>query len=562
MVNHPRLISGFATNNFTRSGNADEGQIIVAGAGLAGLFTALKLSPRPVTVITASQLGNGAASAWAQGGIAAAVGEDDTCEAHAADTITAGAGLVDDTVAKLVADEAPDRIADLLRIGVPFDQRDDGTFDLSREAAHSKKRIVRVSGDKAGAAIMQALIAEVRKTPSIRILEMTEFTDITLKDGAVSGVQVRTSCNDGTIINALFPASAVVLATGGIGALYAVTTNPPYARGQALAIAARAGALICDAEFVQFHPTALDVGLDPAPLATESLRGEGAKLVNKNGDPFMERYHPDGDLAPRDLVASAVLQEKNAGRGAYLDCRGTVGRSIATHFPTVYAHSQKAGLDPTSDLLPVAPAAHYHMGGLATDLRARTNVTGLWAVGEVAATGLHGANRLASNSLLENVVFANRAATDITSISDISSKTQNSSGELKLSTLATNDNTHDRTKSLQRLRELMSRNVGVARDANGLKATTTELALLADQNLSNRTVADSILAARLITAAAANRNENRGANIRTDLPQTHQKPGRHSYLTLSDVEPPQSAHPALETIQSHREPFTLEATLS
>ena len=376
------------------------GDIVIVGAGLAGLYTALKLAPLPVTIVAAAPLGEGASSVWAQGGIAAAVGEGDTAQSHAHDTIVAGAGIVDEDVARTVAEEAGDRVRDLLRYGVPFDRDLEGHFVLSREAAHSAKRIVRVSGDRAGAAIMQALIAAARATPSIRVLTGHEAEDLVIENGRVVGVRLARGETRGQGTYELIPASAVVLATGGVGGLYAVTTNPAYARGEAIAFAARAGAVIADPEFVQFHPTAIDIGADPAPLATEALRGEGALLVNKAGERFMLRHHPDAELAPRDIVARGVFEEIIAGRGAFLDCRKAIGDRFATAYPTVFAHCKSAGIDPVTELIPVAPAAHYHMGGIATDMHGRSSVEGLWAAGEVASTGLHGANRLASNSLL------------------------------------------------------------------------------------------------------------------------------------------------------------------
>ncbi|MEO1543292.1 MAG: L-aspartate oxidase, partial [Pseudomonadota bacterium] len=394
------------------------GDIVIIGAGLAGLFAALKLSPLPVTVVSAAPLGEGASSAWAQGGIAAAVGLADTPEKHAADTIKAGAGLVDADVANTIAAEAPDRIADLLRYGVPFDRDLEGHFVLSREAAHSEKRVVRVTGDRAGHAIMQSLIATVRKTPSIRVLEGFAAEDLMLRNGSVAGVRLMRTRLDGDTAYELVPANSVILATGGLSGLFAATTNPEYARGEGIGMAARAGATIADAEFVQFHPTAFDVPERPTPLATEALRGEGATLVNGDGKRFMPDIHADAEMAPRDIVARVVFEERAAGRGAYLDCRSAIGAAFKTRFPTVYAHCQRYGIDPETDLIPVTPAAHYHMGGVATDLNARSDVPGLWAIGEVASTGLHGANRLASNSLLEATVMAARAASDIAAQSE------------------------------------------------------------------------------------------------------------------------------------------------
>src|SRR6266478_3373555 len=365
--------------------------VVIVGGGLAGLFCALKLAPRPVIVISAAPLGQGASTAWAQGGIAAAVAEGDSAEAHAADTVAVGAGLVGETIALALAREASTRIHDLLHYGVPFDRDLEGKLADGREAAHSARRIVHVRGDMAGRAIMSALIETVRKTPSIRVVEGYAAEDLLTLDGAVTGLQFR-RVGDATAKPVTIATRAVVLATGGIGHLYAVTTNPVEASGLGLAIAARAGAVIADPEFVQFHPTAIMVGRDPAPLATEALRGEGATLINDRGERFMQALHPLAELAPRDIVARGVFAEK---------------------FPTVYASCMSAGIDPAKQPIPVAPAAHYHMGGIAVDAHGRTSLRGLWAGGEVSSTGAHGANRLASNSLLEAVVYAARIAEDI-----------------------------------------------------------------------------------------------------------------------------------------------------
>ena len=266
-------------------------EVVIVGGGLAGLFCALKLAPRPVTVISAAPLGQGASTAWAQGGIAAAVAEGDSPEAHAADTIAVGAGLVDERVALGLAREAASRIDDLLRYGVPFDRDLEGRLAVGREAAHSARRIVHVRGDMAGAAIIAALTAAVRKTPSIRVIEGFVAENLLTENGAVTGLQIR-DATDPLASPVVIASRAIVLATGGVGHLYAVTTNPAEASGLGLAIAARAGAVIADPEFVQFHPTAIMAGRDPAPLATEALRGEGAILVNEAGERFMAKLHP------------------------------------------------------------------------------------------------------------------------------------------------------------------------------------------------------------------------------------------------------------------------------
>ena len=506
------------------------GDIVIIGAGLAGLFTALKLAPLHVTVIAAAPLGEGASSVWAQGGIAAAVGEGDSPDKHAADTIAAGAGTVDEGIAHIVADEAPERIRDLLQFGVPFDRDLAGHYVLSKEAAHSEKRVVRVSGDRAGAAIMQALIAAVRQSPTIRVLEGFEADDLISKNGRVAGVRLIRTAALGQGTYEFVPASAVILATGGVGGLFAITTNPSYAKGEAIAMAARAGAVIADAEFVQFHPTAIDAGLDPAPLATEALRGEGATLLNKAGERFMFKIDERGELASRDIVARGVFAEIVAGRGAYLDCRTAIGAKFNTAYPTVAALCKSVGIDPVKDLIPVAPAEHYHMGGIATDKRGRTSVQGLWAVGEVASTGLHGANRLASNSLLEAVVFGARVADDVRAIAG-----KTGTGHFVEPKRVAGSNPADpklRAAAVQRLRKIMSEKVGVVRDARSLKAALNELDKIAAEAKGDTVLENMTLTARLITAAALSRKESRGGHFRSDYPKSDPKQAQRSFITL------------------------------
>lgn len=509
------------------------GDVVIIGAGLAGLYTALKLAPLPVTVLAAAPLGQGASSMWAQGGIAAAVGEGDSTDKHAADTIAAGAGIVDEAMAHLVADEGPDAIRDLLRYGVPFDRDLEGHYVLSKEAAHSEKRVVRVTGDRAGWAIMNALIAAVRATPSIRVLEGYEAHDLIVEDGRVKGVRLIRPAALGNGAYQFVPASAVVLATGGIGALYALTTNPAYARGEAIAMAARAGAVIADPEFVQFHPTAIDAGIDPAPLATEALRGEGATLVNRQGDRFMMATDPRAELAPRDVVARGVHAQITAGRGAFLDCREAIGARFDTAYPTVAGHCRAAGIDPVHELIPVAPAEHYHMGGIATDARGRTSVPGLWAVGEVAATGLHGANRLASNSLLEAVVLGGHVAGDIKALIPAEHAghfvvPKRVSGPKPLKP-------EKRAELIARLRSIMTMRVGVVRNARSLKLALQALDAIAAEGKEDPLIANMVLTARLVASAALKRKESRGGHFRDDYPHADPALAARTFITLKDI---------------------------
>jgi len=500
-----------------------ERPVIIIGGGLAGLFAALKLAPMPVTVITPRPLGEGASSTWAQAGIAAAIGEGDSFEKHAADTIRAGAGLCDIAVVKGIVREAPARIEDLLRYGVPFDRDLEGRLRQSREAAHSARRVIGVQGDRAGKAIMKALITTVLGTPSIHLVEKTKAVDLALSDGRVTGLYYA-SAEGGPTTSMFMPGRAVILATGGIGQLYTLTTNPQEARGDGIAIAGRAGAVIADAEFVQFHPTALDVGKHPAPLATEALRGDGAKLVNGAGERFMLALHSDAELAPRDVVARAVQIERAAGRGAYLDCRDKIGATMKEHFPTVYAACQEANIDPATDLIPIAPAAHYHMGGIATSANARSSIDGLWAIGESASTGLHGANRLASNSLLEAVVMAGRAAEDISGI-----------GTGAGGGAATEEPAFDPgldNGTLAGLQDVMTAHVGVVRSAESLRTAVAfieNLSLIAQPSSPLANIAETALT---MAVSGYFRQESRGGHYRSDYPEA-QSEARRSMITLS-----------------------------
>jgi L-aspartate oxidase len=500
--------------------------VVIVGGGLAGLFCALKLAPRPVTVISAAPLGQGASTAWAQGGIAAAVAEGDSPEAHAADTVAVGAGLVDEAVALGLAREAGARVQDLLAYGVPFDRDLEGRLAVGREAAHSARRIVHVRGDMAGRAIISALIDAVRRTPSIRVIEGFAAEALLTEDGAVTGLQLR-NVDDVTAKPMIIASCAVVLATGGIGHLYAVTTNPAEARGLGLSIAARAGAIIADPEFVQFHPTAIMVGRDPAPLATEALRGEGATLINDKGERFMLVRHQLAELAPRDIVARGVFAEIAARRGAFLDATTALGARFADKFPTVYASCVEAGLDPARQPIPVAPAAHYHMGGIAVDARGRTSLQGLWAGGEVSSTGAHGANRLASNSLLEAVVYAARIAEDIAG-SNIAAPAS------LLAALVVPRNCAMPTLAEKTLRAMMTSQVGVVRDGDGLAEAVRTFAAI-ERDTGNIALRNMATTALLVAASAWARRESRGAHYRIDYPAEQPALAHRTMTTLAAV---------------------------
>ncbi len=504
--------------------------IVIVGGGLAGLFCALKLSPRPVTVLAAAPIGHGASSAWAQGGIAAAMGLGDTVDKHVADTLIAGAGIVDEKMTRMMVAEGPARIHDLLGYGVPFDRDLEGKLLLSREAAHSERRIVRVKGDMAGKAIMEALIAAVRNTPSIRVLEGYVVEELVRQGRFISGVIARPDAGQSKK-RVSFPARAVVLCSGGVGHLFSVTTNPTEACGQGVGMAARAGAIIADPEFIQFHPTAINIGRDPAPLATEALRGDGAHLINSAGKRFMLDIHPDGELAPRDIVSRGVFAEVQAGRGAFLDCTKAVGAHFPEAFPTVYASCISAGIDPVTQPIPVVPAVHYHMGGVLTDAEGRTSIDGLWAAGEVTSTGVHGANRLASNSLLEAVVFAARIAENIKGMLPEPKITDwgDNAGE--------NDDpvTLEDSPPLTALRHIMSDHVGVIRSRDTLVKAIRAIANLERQNTRLR-FSNIVTTAKLITTGAYLRTESRGGHFRSDCPEPRPEWKHRTFLTLAEAD--------------------------
>ncbi|MBL4854082.1 MAG: L-aspartate oxidase [Robiginitomaculum sp.] len=494
------------------------GAVLVVGAGLAGLFMALKLAPRRVYILTSMRQGEGAASAWAQGGIASAIGAGDTAADHARDTVAAGDGLVDERVALILTSEGPARVRDLMQYGVEFDTDPRGDLVLSLEAAHGRPRVARVKGDLAGKAIIETMVAQAKAAKHITpLLGWRAETLLSDGKGGIAGAMARK--DDGSLM--AVQADITVMTTGGVGGLFKITTNPKTSRGDALGMAAVHGAVIRDPEFVQFHPTAIDIDQDPNPLATEALRGEGAVLVTADGKRFMDKYHKDGELAPRDDVSRAVFAQIQKGEPPFLDCRAAVGAHFPEEFPTVFASCMSAGIDPRTDLIPIAPAVHYHMGGIMTDDEGRSNLPGLWAVGECAATGVHGANRLASNSLLEAIVFGNRAANAINTEDHPKRQADHIGPQPWLAM------TPDVSETL---RIAMTKYCGVLRDADGLNTLLDIIAELTDQVGE----ANPLIAARFIASGALAREESRGGHTRTDFPDEVEPP-RSSYITYDQL---------------------------
>ncbi len=494
--------------------------VVVVGAGLAGLATALELAERgtPVTVLAPRAPGAQTSSALAQGGMAAAVGPDDSPALHAADTVRAGAGLVDADVAERITAAAPHVLARLMGWGARFDADGGGAPQLGLEAAHGRHRIVHADGDGTGRVVTAAVAAAAAAHPLVTIRCGVRASSLVVDPASHTVVGIR-SVERG--IPLVLPAAATVLATGGIGGLFADTTNPLDSWGAGLALGLRAGARVRDLELVQFHPTALAVGGDPMPLVSEAVRGEGAPLVLEDGSPALA-----DPLAPRDVVARGVWAALRGGHTVYLDAAGALGARFASRFPAITAACRAAGIDPTRDPIPVRPAAHYHMGGLVVDARGRTDVTGLWAVGEVASTGLHGANRLASNSLLEAVACAGAAADDIAA----------QTGAARVATTVREVTLDSRRPAPSRCsaprrptradRALLSAAAGVLRDGPGLRDAAHVVRAGAD-------VDDARLVAYLLVVAAQRRTESRGAHLRTDHPLPG--PPEHTYVDLRDL---------------------------
>lgn len=491
--------------------------VVVVGSGIAGLTAALHLREAGlhVTVVTKVNIDDGS-TRWAQGGIAAVLDQFDTPQAHAHDTIVAGVGLCDPAAVDVLVHEGPSRIRDLIKLGTTFDRNADGTLMLTREGGHHANRIVHAGGDATGAEVQRALHAAVRRDPWIRLVEHALVLDLLRdKEGRACGVTLHvlgegTPDGVGAVVG-----RAVVLATGGLGQIFAATTNPVVSTGDGVALALRAGAAVTDLEFVQFHPTSLYLPRNRTaqqPLVTEAVRGEGAYLVDADGKRFMLGKHELAELAPRDVVAKGIHRQMLADGTdhVFLDARHIP--NVTTRFPTITAFCNAAGIDPATDLIPVAPAAHYASGGVRTDLHGRTTIPGLYACGEVACTGVHGANRLASNSLLEGLVFARRIASDI--VRDLPRQSD------PLVPAPVEGFAEDDPADRAALQQAMTHGAGVLRSASSLEST---LDILGKISSTGWETLNLLTVATALTGAALIRQETRGCHWREDYPDASQE---------------------------------------
>ena len=483
--------------------------LLVVGSGVAGLHSAWRASEKgPVLLLTKKSLFDSATS-YAQGGIAAALGAGDSPALHRRDTLAAGAALCDADAVKVLVEEGPARVQELHAAGADFDLDPSGDFRLGREAAHSRKRIVHAHGDQTGAEIARTLIGRVRRNRNVRVVEKARVLDLIVHRGQCVGVRASVAGAATDII-----ADVTVLATGGCGQVYRYTTNPVVATGDGYAIAHRAGVTLADMEFVQFHPTALDTPENPLALISEAVRGEGAFLVNERGERFMRKAHRLADLAPRDIVSRAIARQQRSGHRVYLDAR-RLSRQFSRRFPGILALCTARGIDPRRDLIPVTPAAHYMMGGIVTDLCGRSSLERLYAVGEVSRTGVHGANRLASNSLLEGLVFAERVARDILSVAPLAGEPP----KKRWSVPGLVDRGAAQV-SADLVREIMWRDAGVVRTAAGLRSARKQLAELERRLPEGATEETNLVqTARLIVEGAMKRRESRGGHYRSDFPR-------------------------------------------
>jgi L-aspartate oxidase len=496
-------------------------RFLVVGSGVAGLHTAWRASEHgDVLLLTKGSLFE-SATAYAQGGIAAALGAGDSPELHRRDTLAAGAALCDAEAVHVLVEEGPARVRELHAAGADFDLDPGGRFLLGREAAHSTNRIVHAHGDQTGAEVARTLIARVKESPHVTVAEKARVLDLIAHRGQCIGVRASVA---GKAIEVV--ADVTVLATGGCGQVYRYTTNPVVATGDGYALAHRAGATLVDMEFVQFHPTALDTPENPLQLISEAVRGEGAILVNDRGERFMAKRHRLAELAPRDVVARGIFREQQRGHRVYLDAR-KLGPRFAARFPGIFALCMARGIDPRRDLIPVTPAAHYMMGGIVTDLCGKSSMDRLYAVGEVARTGVHGANRLASNSLLEGLVFAERVARDLVGAPELASVPKTVHWEVP--------RLEDRGAAqvaADSVRAVMWQHAGIARTAKGLRTCLSALAEIEKRLPEGATEEQNLVqTSRLIAEAALLRKESRGGHYRSDYPRAKRAwRGRHVEL--------------------------------
>src|SRR5260221_4124755 len=495
-------------------------RFLVVGSGVAGLHTAWRASQHGDVLLLTKRSLFDSATAYAQGGIAAALGAGDSPTLHRQDTLAAGGALCDAAAVEVLVEEGPTRVRELQTAGARFDLDPYGHLQLGREAAHSQNRIVHAHGDQTGAEVARTLISRVRRSARVTVLERTRVLDLIVYRGQCVGVRASVKGKAVEII-----AEATVLATGGCGQVYRYTTNPVVATGDGFAIAHRADVKLADMEFVQFHPTALDTPENPLALISEAVRGGGAILVHERGERFMRRLHPLAWVAPRDVVARAVFREPKKNRG-YLDAR-RLGARFTKRFPGIFALCGARGIDPRRDLIPVTPAAHYMMGGIVADLNGRSSMPRLYVVGEVARTGVHGANKLASNSLLEGLVFAERVARDLAGVRPL-----RNAPAAKLWTVPPLPDRGAAQVAADRVREVMWSSAGIARTAKGLRTAVVELSYI-EHRWPHEAPAEVKLVqtARLIVEAALRRKESRGGHYRSDFPRAKRTwRGRHIEL--------------------------------
>jgi L-aspartate oxidase len=514
-----------------------ETDFLVIGAGVAGLRAAIELASAGRVVVLAKREVTDSNTQWAQGGIAAALSDEDEISLHLQDTLNAGDGLCNPEAAKALVEEAPERIEELIQWGTEFDRQ--GTkLTFGREGAHSRNRILHAHGDSTGREILRALYAKAKTLKNISVREFEFSTDLQVDNARVHGIHLIDEHGERRQLTA----PAVLLATGGMGQLYRNTTNPGVATGDGVAMAFRAGAEVSDMEFIQFHPTALYLKNAPRFLLSEALRGEGAYLRNLELDRFMPKYHPMGELAPRDVVARAIMHELEVSHVkdpvAYLDLTHLYPDKIKARFPRIYATCLQYNIDITVDLIPVRPAAHYAMGGVRTDLDGRATIAGLYAAGEAAATGVHGANRLASNSLLEGLVFGARAGQAMRN--ELRQTTQPSvANAVPVRSGAASDESHEET--IREIQDLMWKDVGIIRDGVGLKRAILHLDEIAARVSNPQTrraheAQNLHLAGLLVARSALKREESRGAHYRTDYPDHDDARFRkHSILQNSSI---------------------------